>query len=393
MKPTLTFLIPEIIVNNYTNTLNSVGCNSLINSPTRHFSNCTSLLLDHLYTNISNLCKTSGICLYDISDHLPTFLKIDNFQPSIKNKTVYRRSMKHFNLKHFVTDLQEHLQIIDVANPNSSVNKTSAFEFLLNKHAPLHPLSRREKRNNEKPWISKGILKSIITEHKLFRSHYRSNDLDKKLFYKKYLYKLTHIKCLAKKNYYENLIKESESDSYRTWSIVEESIDYKKKKKCTSKLPATIEVHDKMLKTESVDFLNELCKYFANVGANMNKNLNSIDSKLAIHAKCCSQSFNFHEITVKEINSCINNFKNRSSPRLNRITPKFIKMSKVCLAPFLATFFNKCILQSVFSENFETAVVTPIPKTTTPKSMNDFRPISLLPILSKIFEKIIVQKR
>ena len=57
-----------------------------------------------------------------------------------------------------------------------------------------------------------------------------------------------------------------------------------------------------MLKTKSVDFLNELCKYFANVGANMNKNLNSIDSKLTIHAKCCSQSFVFHEITVEEIN-------------------------------------------------------------------------------------------
>ena len=72
--------------------------------------------------------------------------------------------MKHFNLEHFIADLQEHLQNVDVANPNSSVNNdskqlTSAFEFLLNKHASLQPISRREKRINEKPWISKGILK------------------------------------------------------------------------------------------------------------------------------------------------------------------------------------------------------------------------------------------
>ena len=49
--------------------------------------------------------------------------------------------MKHFNLEHFIADLQEHLQNIDVANPNSNVNNDSkqlisAFEFLLNKHAP-----------------------------------------------------------------------------------------------------------------------------------------------------------------------------------------------------------------------------------------------------------------
>ena len=174
------------------------------------------------------------LTVYDISDHLPTFLNIDNFRLSIKNKTVYRRSMKHFNLEHFIADLQEHLQNIDVANPNSNVNNDSkqlisAFEFLLNKHAPLQPLSRQEKRINEKPWISKCILKSIKTKNKLFRSHYRSNDLNKKLFYKKYLNKLTHIKYLAKQSYYKNLFKESEGDSYRTWSIIGELIDYKNK--------------------------------------------------------------------------------------------------------------------------------------------------------------------
>ena len=67
-------------------------------------------------------------------------------------------------------------------------------------------------------------------------------------------------------------------------------------------------------------------------------------------------------------------------------------MSKVYLVPFLATFFNKCIAQSVFPENFKTALDTSIPKTATPKSMNDFRPILLLPILSNIFEKIIAKK-
>ena len=63
--------------------------------------------------------------------------------------------MKHFNLEHFIADLQKHLKNIDVANPNSGVNNnskqlTSAFEFLLNKQAPLQPMSRREKRINKK---------------------------------------------------------------------------------------------------------------------------------------------------------------------------------------------------------------------------------------------------
>ena len=86
----------------------------------------------------------------------------------------------------------------------------------------------------------------------------------------------------------------------------------------------------------------------------------------------------------KNLNSN-DNLKNRSAPGLNGITSKFIKRSKVYLAPFLTTFFSKCIAQSVGPENSKTDPVTPIPKTTTPKLINDFCPTSLLPILSKIF--------
>ena len=170
-----------------------------------------------------------------------------------------------------------------------------------------------------------------------------------------------------------------------------ELIDYKNKK-CSSKIPAVIKVNDKMLKTKSVDFLNELSKYFAKVGANMNKDLISNDSKLTIHVKCCSQSFMLREISVEEINNCINNLKNCFAPGLDRINPKFIKMLKVYLVAILATFFNKCISQSVFPKNFKTAIVTLISKITTPKSMNDFSPFHFRLYFQKYLEKTIAKK-
>jgi len=76
------------------------------------------------------------------------------------------------------------------------------------------------------------------------------------------LNKLTHIKYEAKQSYYENLIKENQVKSYRTWSIINELIDYKNKKH-TSKLPLTMKVYDHTYKTNWKDFLNKLCNYFA----------------------------------------------------------------------------------------------------------------------------------
>ena len=59
------------------------------------------------------------------------------------------------------------------------------------------------------------------------------------------------------------------------------------------------------------------------------------------------------------------------------------------LTPFLTRIFNKCAEQETFPNDYKIAYVVPIPKVSSPQTFGDFRPISLLPIFSKLFEKII----
>ena len=174
---------------------------------------------------------------------------IETLKHPALRKPSYKRSMKNFDIENFLVDLQKHVENINVSNPNTCVNSnatssSSVHELALNKHAPLRPMSRREKRPSQKPWISKGILNSIKIKKKLFKTHYGSNDPDKKLFYKQCKNKLTHIKSLAKRCYYENLIKENQGNSYRTWSIIGELIDYKSKKR-KSKMSTTMDIEDR----------------------------------------------------------------------------------------------------------------------------------------------------
>ena len=117
----------------------------------------------------------------------------------------------------------------------------------------------------------------------------------------------------------------------------------------------------------------------------MSKNVTKLNkSSLIIHAKRCSQSFAMHEITEEEVSISINNIKTHSAPGLDNISPKFIKLAKVVLVPFLTILFKKCIAQQTFSDNYKLAIVIPIPKNSSPKTINDFRPISLLPIFAKV---------
>ena len=66
-----------------------------------------------------------------------------------------------------------------------------------------------------------------------------------------------------------------------------------------------------------------------------------------------------------------------------------IRMVAEDLVPPLANIINLCVSQRHFPTAWKVARICPIPKTSTITSENDRRPISVLPVLSKVFERLI----
>ena len=126
--------------------------------------------------------------------------------------------MKSFKAEELIIDLNIQLQsYCNINNQDTDVNEdvsriAESFIKTLNSHAPLKPLSRRARKLNEKPSITKGILKSIKTKNKLFKFCYKYYEANKIEFYKKYRNKLTHVKSLAKSQYYNKLLTENRSN-------------------------------------------------------------------------------------------------------------------------------------------------------------------------------------
>ena len=105
------------------------------------------------------------------------------------------------------------------------------FNSIFDRHAPLRLMARQKNRLSDKPWITRGILISIKTKNKLFKKYFKNKNFDTDKFekehYRKYLNKLTHVKNLAKRIYYENFNKCSNNNPFQTWSIIKEIMDYK----------------------------------------------------------------------------------------------------------------------------------------------------------------------
>ena len=115
--------------------------------------------------------------------------------------------MKKFNIEAFSEEISNSLESsfrIRENDPNVLILKIlNVLTEITNKYAPLRKLSRKEVNSKTKPWLTKGLLKSISTKSKLFKQCFKKQKSHLFLKYKTYLNKLTKLKEIAKKIYYQ----------------------------------------------------------------------------------------------------------------------------------------------------------------------------------------------
>ncbi len=104
------------------------------------------------------------------------------------------------------------------------------------------------------------------------------------------------------------------------------------------------------------------------------------------HEKC---TFDLREVTQAEVLQEIKGLRADSSTGPDQIPVKFLKPVAEFLAGHLTYIINSCIKASYFPEAWKIARISTIPKVNQPKIEQDYRPISILPALSKVFERLV----
>ena len=90
-----------------------------------------------------------------------------------------------------------------------------------------------------------------------------------------------------------------------------------------------------------------------------------------------------------EVYQVIQNQSSKKAAVPENIPIKFYKIAGEWIADFLSGYFNKCLVHGYFPNALKIAKVKPIFKPGKRSSMNNYRPISLLSSLAKVFEKLI----
>ena len=102
--------------------------------------------------------------------------------------------------------------------------------------------------------------------------------------------------------------------------------------------------------------------------------------------------FLFNKVTNKQIEKQIIELKSKKSAGADDIPPKIIKDSFAILTPPLTTLFNTSVEEAFFPSNLKNANITPIFKKDDSTKKSNYRPISILPSISKIFERLMFQQ-
>lgn len=101
------------------------------------------------------------------------------------------------------------------------------------------------------------------------------------------------------------------------------------------------------------------------------------------------QNFKFPMITRLEVLRLLKSLKRNKETGLDDLPPRLLKDSAEYISAPLTYLINLSITTNMIPTDWKMAKVIPIHKSGTRSNLDNYRPISILPTISKIFEKII----
>ena len=388
------------IVKDYKNILISFGCQNLINKFTRIYTNVDGVTskttIDHILTNVNSEETTSGVVYFKIADHLPVFSVLDFCAerriPQTRVKRIYTRAGE----KKFIGYINEYANSINAENQTISENPENALGDLIKtmqeseeRAFPMRKLSKKKAKIFRKSWMTAGIWKAMQHRDKLFKDQLGKNDETLSKMYRKKRNQVTHIIEKAKNldllNSFNNVI----DNPKKTWALINEKILKKRRK--GGALPSEIKIGDELVRdpTAVADKLNN---HFTNKG-------HILASKLAkpqvsvLHSLGPRNEISITAWKLTNEHEILEIIKNNLSPQksagYDKIPAVLIKWAAKVIAPLLVKIFNKCIELGQYPDILKIAKVTALFKGGDKLEVDNYRSISVLTHINKIFEKLI----
>ena len=133
---------------------------------------------------------------------------------------------------------------------------------------------------------------------------------------------------------------------------------------------------------ELVDVFNE---HFINIGPNLAETIqNENDISFQDFINKQDPEFTFQPVSIVKVYNLINNLSTSKATGIDKISAKVLRAAASAIAPSLTEIFNMSIDSNRFPSDWKTARVIPLFKNGQRSVLDNYRPISIVPVVSKI---------
>ena len=319
-------------------------------------------------------CRVQGACetvFCDISDHNAVLARVPvAFSRQKAPPPRQCRKLCKVNWNNFKEDLLESFAMPPEQDLNSMVNYfTSNILNVLDRHAPL-VMQQRKKQRRPCPWLTPDLVDCVRTRNSLHRRLMKDHEND--------VLRQHHRDARAKarrmdrqlRNLYF-LSKCNTADQRKLWKVMN----------------AVTGRHSKRQEPKAT--IDELSQVFGDV----------VTDESRPHTLTCpegpvlkSSLFQFEEVGVDDVLTCLNVIDPHKAVGSDHVPGVLLKSCSTVLAGPLAQIVNASLTEGYVPRGFKLSHISPLFKSGDVSVAKNFRPVSLLPIVSRILEYFVKQQ-
>ena len=281
---------------------------------------------------------------------------------------------------------------------------------MLDRHAPI---KKKKLRANNSPFMTKSLRKMIMNRSRCKNAYFKNKTVDNWEKYRQLRNECLKLTRKTKKEYFHNLDINAINDNRTFWKTVKPYFT-SKGIKGTNKI---ILVEQEQIISDNAKITEIMNNYFVDITRelgvsipmndnNVNRDLIFIDpidqiiSDYSEHPSIRkikerfeqSTSFLFDSITASQIEDEIMDLNSKKAAGYDSIPPKILKNSVSTIKEPLSQLFNTSVKENLFPADLKYANVSPLFKKDDNTNKENYRPISILPTISKIFERIMFRQ-
>ena len=379
------------------NLLSLFNCKQIVTEPTRVTPSSCSLI-DHILTNSKDKVREAGVIPVGFSDHFLIYMSRGMTRPVFSDHVTKRvRSFRTYSPRIFReiltrTDWSSVLLSTDVNVCLSEFSRL--FKSAVDAVAPARDIRVKQRGN---PWMTSDIL-SRIKERDALLSLFKRDRSDVATYQKfcKIRNAVQRDIKFAKREYFRQCIERDRGDSGKLWQNLK-SLGYAN---VSSGGGSGIVLEENGQKVfNSAEVAGIFNRFYTSVASQLVERLPSSSGLFSIFNDVFRgthfsrmkyhKSFTLSPVSRLFIRKQLLSLSPRKAIGLDDISPRFLKDGADAIVEPVSHIVNISILTETVPSSFKSAKVIPLFKKGSKLDAGNYRPVSVLPVLSKILERAV----